>query len=369
MNQISDRQFFFIIFVSITSLTFFSVPTLLIPKVKQDLWLSMALGTVIDIYVAYILFWLGRKYSGQSLVEYSSTVLGKIGKLFGLMYVLFFIGVIILSVWIFSNFLTTTLEPETPSFVFVLTITIAAGWAAYNGLETIGRLSEMIAILILLAAAFMFLFSIPEVNLKYLLPQFENGLWPAVKSSVYPGSWFGICIMMGMLMPHHNNPKNTFKVKASAVLLGSAIMTLLLLYTVAIIGPEMATRLYYPIYEFSRIIHPNFLERIDVLLMLIYISGAFISISILYYVASEGAAQLFHIGTHRQWIVPFGILVVVIPGLPFENIALAYKFFNNLFPAYALVIEGGLTSFIFITAFIVDRRNGEGDLKNKGNSS
>lgn len=166
---------FFIIFVSIASLTFFSVPTLLIPKVKQDLWLSMVIGTAVDIYVAYVLYWLGLKYDGQSLVEYSSSILGKAGKLFALIFVLFFLVIVILSVWIFSNFLAITLEPETPTMVFVLSITLIAGWAAYNGLETIGRLSEIIAFLILLAAVFMFLFSIPEVNLKHLSPQFEDG--------------------------------------------------------------------------------------------------------------------------------------------------------------------------------------------------
>lgn len=153
-------------------------------------------------------------------------------------------------------------------------------------------------------------------------------------------------------MPHHNTPQHTFRVKASAVLLGSALMTLLLLYTVTVIGPEMATRLYYPIYAFSRIIHPILLERIDVLLMLIYISG----ITVLYYVAAEGAAQLFRKGAHRHWILPFGLLFVMIPALPFENLALAYKLFNNWFPAYALAIEGGLTTILFIVALMSKKR-------------
>lgn len=361
-TQISDGQFFFIIFVSITSLTFFSVPTRLVPMAKQDLWLSMLLGLSIDVYVAYILFWIGRKYAGKSLVQYSGLLLGWAGKAIGLIYVLFFFAVIGLSLWIFSQFLTNTLMPETPEAVFTVTMTMLAGWAAVKGLEVIARLAQLIAVLILLASLFILLASIPNIHLDYLLPQFENGFGPALTGAVYPGSWFGICVMMGMLMPHHANQQRTFRLKALAVLLGTFIMTLLLLNTIVVMGPEMAGRMRDPIYIFSRITHAAVLERFDILLMLIYITGAFITLSTLYFSVSEGAAQLFGTKSHRVWVYALAApLVLFSLLLPFRSNPLStHQFFGYWFPAGALLIEGGLTSFVFVCAFIkhlFDRRS------------
>ncbi|MBD2869858.1 GerAB/ArcD/ProY family transporter [Paenibacillus arenilitoris] len=360
MNKdlISDRQFFMLIFVSITSLTYFSVPTMLVPAVKQDLWLSMVIGTVIDIYVAYLLAWLGRAYPGQSLVQYSVTILGKAGYALGFIFILFFAVVICLSLFIFSNFLSSTLLVGTPLIVLTSTMAVAAGWAAYNGIETIARLAEIISVLILLVSVAGVLISIPQLELSNLLPQLENGAWPAVKASVYPASWFGVCILMGMVMPHHNNPKRTFKLKASAVLLGASIMTLWLLNSIAALGQEVVGRLYYPVYAFTRTIQLVFLERVDILMMLVYISGTFITLSVLYYIAAEGAAQLFGTRSHRKWILPFGVLVTILPVLPpfGKNMLHTFKVFEFWFPLTALLVEGGLTTLLFVAALFRNRK-------------
>ncbi|WP_274654343.1 GerAB/ArcD/ProY family transporter [Paenibacillus humicola] len=359
-EMISDRQFFVIIFVAILSLTFFSVPAMLIPAVKQDLWLSMLLGTVVDIYVAYLLFWMGRAYPGQSLIQYSVSILGKIGNVAAAVFLVFFLIVIWFSLYIFVNFLSSTLMMGTPVLVLNLTMVVAAGWAAYHGIETIARLAEMIAVLIFIVSILGLLLSVTEMDLGELLPQFENGIWPAVRASVYPSSWFGVCILMGMVMPHHQSPHRTFKVKVSAVVLGSAIITAWLLNSVVTLGQEAVGRLYYPIYGFSRTIRPVFFERMDILTMLVYILGTFITIAILYFNLTEGASQLFRTRPQKRvrWIWAFGVLFVILPILPplGRNTIDSFDILEYGFPLYALAVEGGLTTLLFAAALIRKRR-------------
>lgn len=351
--QISGRQFFFIIFAAVVSLIIFSLPTQLIPEVKQDLWLSMVIGVLIDIYVAYILYWLGRKYAGQSLVQYSRTVLGPIGKVFGLIFVLFFFLVILSTMWLFCKFLSTALLPKAPAMLFSITMTLVVSWAAYLGLESIARMTQIISVIILIASLLLILFSIQELRLDYLLPQLENGVAPAIKAAKYPASWFGICIVMGMLMPHLINPKQALKLKVSAVLLGALVMTVTFLCSLALLGPYLASRIDFPIYYFSRTLRVTFFERIDVLMLLIYISGAFITFSALYFAASEGAAQLFGSRSHRRWVLGSSIIVVAVPLLPASNNAsFAAFYFDKVFPLLGLLIEGGFTTLIFAVALI-----------------
>jgi len=357
-TKISDYQFFFIIFVSLTSLTFFSVPVQLVSQVRQDLWLSMAIGTLIDIYVAFLLTWLGTNYAGLSLVQYPQVILGKLaGKLIGVVFVLFFVGVITSSMWIFSDFLTRSLMPETPPLVISLTMTLCAGFAAWAGIETIARLAQLVGVIILIASILLFLTSIPDLHLPNLLPQFENGIDPAIRGSIYPGSWFGICMMMGMLIPHQSaSPKRTFQMKTYAVLLGSCLMTLNLLYSIAVMGPEMAQRLENPIYTFTRITNFLIFERVEVLLLLVYISGSFITISTLYFVVSEGTKQVFRTKNNAFLLFPFGILFAICPIFPLSsNTPFIDRYFAYWFPVVALFIEGGITTLLFVVALMRQR--------------
>ncbi|ANY69302.1 hypothetical protein BBD42_24565 [Paenibacillus sp. BIHB 4019] len=355
-NLISASQFFFIIFVSITSLTFFSVPSQLIAKVKQDLWLSMALGAVIDIYVAILLYRLGRMYAGQSLIQYTRSILGKTGKVVGLFFLLFFLGVIVTAMWIYCDFLSRTLMPETPRLVFSISMTLCAGLAAVKGIEAIARLSQIIGVIILLTSIILFASCTPYLRLGYLLPQFENGLFPALHGAIYPGSWFGICIMMGMLMPHIQNQKNIFRMKVYAVVLGTSVMTLYLLYSIAVMGPVMAGHFENPVYILSRVTQFIIFERIEVLLLLIFISGSFITISTLYYAVAEGTSQWLGMKSHKLWVYVFGAIFVFSPMFPYSNESyIVDRYLSYWFPFVSLIIEGGSMTFIFIWAIVKNK--------------
>ncbi|MBN2984177.1 MULTISPECIES: GerAB/ArcD/ProY family transporter [Cohnella] len=351
-KKINGYQFFFIIFVSITSLTFFSVPSQLADKVGQDLWLSMAIGTLIDVYVAFLLYRLGMKYPGESMIEYTVSILGPIGKTVGLLFILFFTGVSITAIWIYSEFLSNTLLPNTPLVVFSLTLTLCSGWAAFKGIETIARISQLIGFVILASSLVLFASSIPLLQLKNLLPQFEYGAGPALRGAVYPGSWFGICIMMGMLMPHLNKPEKTFKMKVRAVVLGAVVMTLYLLYSISVMGPDMATRVENPIYIFTRLTHFIIFERIEVLTLLIFVSGSFITFSTLYYSIAEGCAKLFGTRRHAGWIYAFSPLFVGCVFFPFMfSHGFMEPYLEFWFPRVALALEGGVTTLLFLLSF------------------
>ncbi|OXS53371.1 hypothetical protein B1A99_30405 [Cohnella sp. CIP 111063] len=348
-QQISERQFFFIIFVSIASLTFFSVPSQLIPKVKQDLWLSMALGAATDVYVACLLYRLGLKYPGKSIVEYSRSILGPVGNLFSFVVLLFFCGVCVTAIWIYSDLLSSSLLPDTPLIAFSGTLTLCSGWAASKGIETIGRLSLILGTIILISTVILFSTSIPIVELRHLLPQFEDGFGPALGGAIYPASWFGICILMGMLMPHLAHPRKTLKVKVSAVLLGALIMTGYLLYSIAVMGVHMASQMENPLYVFTRITKLIIFERIEVLTLLVFVSGSFITYATLYYSIALGCSQLFRTKSYKPWVYALSPFFVVLPVLSVtEKFGQWPPYLDFWFPVIALSIEGGVATLLYV---------------------
>ncbi|MBJ6360312.1 endospore germination permease [Paenibacillus sp. GCM10012307] len=356
MNQqiISNKQFFFIVFVSITCLSFFSSPNQLTSQVKQDLWLSMIFGTLIDIYVAYILQSLGNQYKGKTIIQYTGSILGKAaGKIVSLCYLLFFLIVMMTAMWIYCDFMSRSLMPETPQLVFSLTMMFCAGMATWIGIEAIARLSQLIGAIVLVASIILFICSIADFRIENLLPVLEDGILPPLRGAIYPGSWFGICITVAMLMPHLSNPSKMFWMKSKAVVLGAFIMTIYLMYSIAVMGPDMAGKFENPIYIFSRITHLIILDRVEVLLLLIFIFGSLITISIVFFAFTKGMQQWTGSKSPKPWIIIFGIIVVFSPFAPFShNSPVISSYLSYWFPIGALCIEGGLTTMLFIIAML-----------------
>jgi len=60
----------------------------------------------------------------------------------------------------------------------------------------------------------------------------------------------------------------------------------------AIFGPEVTARWFFPALNGVRMIHlANFLERMEAFIMVVWVSGALIKISVYYWAAVLGSAQ------------------------------------------------------------------------------
>jgi len=90
-GRISSRQFFFLILILILSVSLFNLPTIIISRAKQDVWIAMLIALGIDAVVAVVLYVLGRRYPNQTMFEYSEEILGRfLGKGVGLIFAFFF---------------------------------------------------------------------------------------------------------------------------------------------------------------------------------------------------------------------------------------------------------------------------------------
>ena len=90
-GRISSRQFFFLILTLILSVSLFNLPTIIISRAKQDVWIAMLIALGIDAVVAVVLYVLGRRYPNQTMFEYSEEILGRfLGKGVGLIFTVFF---------------------------------------------------------------------------------------------------------------------------------------------------------------------------------------------------------------------------------------------------------------------------------------
>lgn len=351
--RISSRQFYFIIFTVIVSVSLFYVP-LAFRLIRQEIWIAFLIAGFIDVFVvAVMLYILGQRHPGETMFRYSETILGSAaGKAVAIIFVLFFLSSAAISLRIFANALATLVFPNTPLVVLVAAMLLVSTYAVLSGLEVIARLSELLGVVMMASALLLLLLTAKDVNPSRLAPLVEHGFGDILRASLIPTSWFGICIIMGILFPHHNQPRDSLRAKGAAVWTGTFIMAAISLFSVAIHGRRVSG-LTFPFYMLARMISiGQFIERVEVLWLTAWIAGGFVTVSTLFYISCLGLAQVFRLKTYAVFGWPVSSALLGLSLYLFGSVVQEDLFVMKVFPYYALPIEAGLVTVLLVGSLI-----------------
>jgi len=354
-GKISGRQALLLIASFILATAILFVPAITTAAAKENGWLAAILATAVGMVISLLIANLGLRFPDQNLFQYLGTITGKIpGKIIAFLYIWWFLHMNALVIREFGSFLVSVFMPETPISVFNFTILMVAGWTVKKGLEVICRTNEIFLPLILGAIVILFLLATPEMDFRWLLPVMENGIKPIILGAVTPISWFGEIATMLMIIPYLKQPQHIKKIHVLGVLLSGGVFILVILGSIAIYGPELTPRYIFPTLNAARIISiANLLERLEAVIMAVWITGAFIKISFFYYVAALGTAQLLNLSSYRPVVYPLGIILGALSIVIHPSILELEHFLGKIWPVYAIsVFEVGLPLLLLLIAMV-----------------
>ncbi|MDO9574836.1 MAG: GerAB/ArcD/ProY family transporter, partial [Candidatus Contubernalis sp.] len=164
----------------------------------------------------------------------------------------------------------------------------------------------------------------------------------------------GEIITLGMIFPFITQPQRGYRVAVGAQLITGAFLFAGAIITIGTFGPELISRFKFPIIEVARLISlGDFFERIESLVMVIWVAGVFVKVSLFHYVAVMAAAQWFNLRDYRPLALPLGILNVILSIHMFEGVADLVEFLSVTFAVYALsTFEVGIPALLLLTALI-----------------
>lgn len=358
-GKISYKQMIMLIFISrvITWITF--LPVILAPPANQDVWIDCLMAFPIHLIVALPVYLLAKKFPNQTLYEYSQAITGKAGQWVGILYIWFFIHMSALTLSNFSEFFTTIIMPETPSLFFVITLTLVAAYAAHHGIEVLGRLSEFIAPIIMIALLGVVLLLVKDMDLKELTPILEKGIYPSILNGLSPVSQTVEIIGLAIIFPFLNVRQKIKKVYIFTPLLLVLFLFILTTSVIALLGDDLAKSSTYPFYSIVRLVHVgDFLERIEAIHVAIWILGMFIKVSFYYYLIVLGVGQLFHLKDYKPLILPVGTIIVSLSNVLGQNVVETREFTSFwIYTWYTMFFILFIPSLLLLTAII--RKKGE----------
>jgi len=357
-EKVSSIQMMFLLVTTVSVTGFLFVPSITAMFALQDGWISVALlATVFGILVALVCTRLGLYYPDKSVVEYAPKLVGKFGgKLIGLLYVFFFIHINAIIVREFGDFLVTAFLPETPLLVFDITVVLLAAYAVYNGMEVLCRMNQFLFPLFVAVFGFILILLTEDASLDNFLPLMEHGVKPIIHGSLVPGAWRGEIVLILMFLPFLNQPRETGQTLITAVVVIGLFLTLTAVTSIAVFGPLLTQNMVFPILELARYVSlGNFLERIEAIVIIVWVAGVTVKVAAFYLAAVLGTAQWLNIKDYRPMVYPVGIFILVYSVTLFENSRELVDFLATVFVPYAYLFEIIIPMGLLAVALIRNR--------------
>lgn len=303
---------------------------------------------------------LGRRFPVQTFAEYLPKVLGWIpGKLLAAVYAALIIGLIVVNLSQGSFFLHILLLSLTPITVLDTVLSIVAIYGAYLGIECIARGNQITYPLWALSFFLLLALSAKDMNFNNLRPVLENGLLPVLRAGVFHSSFWGDTFILLLLFPYLNQ-----KQEALATSLLSIGFTMILACTCmaaaeGTFGDLITAHLAFP---FVTMVHyisvAGFIERIESLLMLVFITAIMLKLAIFYHAAGIAIASTLGLKSYRLTLIPVAMITIVLKGMLFPSYPMLVRFLFHPFPIYAAVAQLAIPALVLLAAVLRKKSGG-----------
>lgn len=313
------------------------------PLAGRSGWLATLL-TIIPATLSLLVWWqlslLWKKPLIAGILEKLGPILGSVLSLFYLLYFLLLASLVTADV----NFLSSVaVMPETPKLIFASGMLLLSSIAIRGGIESIGRLAEILLPLIGLAIIIgvIFVIATPQlVHWNYLFPLLDTGWLQTIRASIsifcFP---FGEVIVFTSLFPFVLDLKAAKGSSFAVFILVGIFLTGLAMIQTAVLGEEIIRTTFPGLSLLREIRVADFVTRLEVLGIFVWSLASFIKISIYFWALATGLTQLLRLSDYRPLIFPLGIIITLLSVSIFTNYADLSSFVIAIYPLLAFPLQ------------------------------
>ncbi|QXM05444.1 GerAB/ArcD/ProY family transporter [Crassaminicella indica] len=321
----------------------------------KDLWLAIIFAIFMAIPFSLIYIKLHNIFHDKNLFDIIEICFGKIlGKGIILLFTCFMFYWTSDVLVNFGNFISTISLIETPKIIPMIFLLILCAWVVKEKIEVLGRWSAFLLIVAIFIIFLAIILLIPKMNINNILPIFNNGIHPIVKGALNTFSFpFSQIIAFSIVFSSFNEKKSSYKIYIIGLLLGGFILFIISSTNILVLGINEASRVHYPTYHtFSRINIGNTFQRTEAIILIIFVLGGFVKISILLLCTCKGIAQTFNCKDHRFIIIPVSLLVINLSYFQYDSVMHYSKFQTDTWFYFTFPFQGIFPIILFIIAIL-----------------
>jgi spore germination protein KB len=324
---------------------------------KQDAWLSIIVAGLIALLVALLATRAAHLYPGQTLIEYSETILGAwLGKAVVITYLVQWYTIIPIVLSQFTDLVQIMLLQGTPREAVALLMVLLIVYATYaGGIEGIGRCSEFLGPVILIMISFVLIASLNHIHWKNIMPVYADsgmaGIWGG---TLAPASYLGHSVEYLMFAFFINQPRKGAPFAFGAVITAVLFVLMTTVMTIMTSGVNLSSKAWYPFFEMTkRISLFGFIDNLDAIPVVIWIASVFVKLAIYLFITSYGTAQFLKVSNWRTMVWFIAPVIFVFSLFP-QNVteATAHYLLNYWVPVALPVNMIGLPLLLLIVGKI-----------------
>jgi len=357
-GKISSSQLAKMMYLSILSTYILVAPAFISQYAGRDMWISPLWASLVGMLTVAIAYALHTRHPGQTVIQYSVTLLGPfLGKLVGFLYLFYYLflsGVIVRE---YGEFVIGAFFTRTPIVVVMGSILLISAFAARGGVEVVGRLAELFVPVFVAVVALFIVLILPELDPKNMLPILEHGFAPSLKGAFVPQGWMSELFLLAFLLPFLTDRQNGMKSGLIVVVFVTATLTIANLATLWLFG-DITSRLTFPTYRAVQYIDvAQFLQNIDALVMALWVSSVFVKIAVFHYVLVLGTAQWLGLSDYRPLALPLALLVLIMAVWSAPGFSQLLRFIGTALPVYKTVMQILLPLVLLLVSALRRRRS------------
>lgn len=323
----------------------------------REAWTAAILGFFISLGLVFLYTALVGRHPGKNLFSIFEAVFGNtLGRVISLLFVFFFLTMTSVNVNDVSNFVVDYIMPYTPPMVIVLTFLVICGWAASKGVGGMCRLGFLFFVLVTAVTIINSVLLAKDMDFSNLLPAFQLPVPTYIKGACMVASVpFGEILVFFMAAPNVEKGGNLRKPLIIGLLIGAVTLLEVILRNIAVLG-NLASVASLPSYEAVR--HISFAEiitRVDVLYALAMLFLQFFKVSLYFYAATIGLAQIFRLKSYTFLLPVMGALAAVYSLIVFGPSMENTYWGSNIIPLFAALFEGLLPLLTLLVSLLRGR--------------
>ena len=327
-------------------------------KLGQDAWISLLLA-IIPVFPLLVIYSRSTKLMPErDIFGMAERLFGKIGAgIAGFLFFIYFIYMTSFIIYSFTELIHLTSLFKTPMFIIMIILILAAVYLARSGLETMAKWAFVMLIVISLTLILTSLASVNFMDFGKLFPVMEHYPKDIIKGSFKLVSYpFGeAVILLIILAPLKGDNLKPFKISILGIFTAAFFISIFLLRTITVLGPELADSSLFAVYKATSIVKVgNYLQRLGSAIEFIYVLAGMVKIAVYLYAAGQAVSRFVGIGG-RKAVVPVGVAGIVLSLLLFGNNLHIFDFYRN-FIVFSIPFQIIIPVFIWIWAEIKLRR-------------
>ncbi|NLD60249.1 MAG: GerAB/ArcD/ProY family transporter [Clostridiales bacterium] len=347
--SVTDRQVFFVLFLTLTAYTVISIPKVIAQKTGSGGWTTILFTSLVFAAFAWVIVRLNSAFPGKMLFDYSRRIVGKAAAyVLAAYFALYFLLVAVHLNMQLTAVLRAEFYPKTPQWVMLVATLLVIGSVAYRGVTNVGRFFEVIGSVFVLTAV--------ATHLIMFLQGQPNEVLPLFRASQIPEYLLGtkdvVIAFLGieLLTVFPLSGRKSGRTAAAAfltVLFVGVFYVVVVESCIMMLGMQSTKNYSYALIEAIKQIDNPILERFDILFLTVGFAALVAGICGVYLALVEYATRLFK--------KPPRIAVVAGAGAAIVALSVAGQSMKNstdLFES-ALLIAGPVSALLIPGALLL----------------